>query len=80
MSITPEQLATVNTFGDLAALFHDELGWPQREWQTFKGVPDLYGIDRADIPGVVVAGDRTSVPNAQPTRCPRLGYCPEAAS
>lgn len=43
--ITPERLAQVNSFEELAVLFYDELGWPKDTWPTFEGVKDLYGIE-----------------------------------
>lgn len=43
--ITPERLAQVNSFEELAVLFYEELGWPKDTWPTFEGVQDLYGIE-----------------------------------
>jgi hypothetical protein len=50
--ITEADLEGLQDFAGVAKLFHDKLGWPQEEWRTFEGVPELYGLDRETIPGV----------------------------
>src|SRR5687768_13201976 len=52
MSITPADLAGIDTFEQLAVLFHDKLEWPRADWPTFAGVAPLYGIKPEDVPGV----------------------------
>jgi type I restriction-modification system DNA methylase subunit len=51
--ITPQLLEQIDSFESLASkLFHDELRWPTRDWQTFSGVPKLYGLTKNDISGI----------------------------
>ncbi len=54
MAITPEDLAKVHSFEDLADLFNrsDTLDWPISPWPIFEDVKDLYEIPSEDIPGI----------------------------
>jgi len=52
VAITAEHLATVQSFEDVAKLFHRELGWPTDHWRTFAGVRSQYGLEAMQLPNV----------------------------
>ncbi|MBL1149398.1 MAG: class I SAM-dependent DNA methyltransferase [Armatimonadetes bacterium] len=51
--INADDLKDVKSFDDLAKLFHEKLKWPEEKWETFPGVPALYGIPEKELEGVV---------------------------
>lgn len=51
--INADDLKDVKSFDDLAKLFHEKLEWPKEKWETFPGVPALYGIPKKELEGVV---------------------------
>lgn len=51
--VNADDLKDVKSFDDLAKLFHEKLEWPEEKWETFTGVPALYGIPKKELEGVI---------------------------